>query len=126
MNFYHYRQNNSGGAFIVSETLCHHLFIEADNEHIANEKAVSLGVYFDGCENGMDCQCCGDRWYTPDLINLQILSTAYKINFATIEDFAQYYANEHKWTTPEARVFYANGTISEFNKITTRHEQSTI
>ena len=25
--------------------------------------AEDIGLYFDGVEQGMDCSCCGDRWY---------------------------------------------------------------
>lgn len=24
------------------------------------------GVYFQGIESGLDCECCGDRWYKAD------------------------------------------------------------
>jgi len=24
------------------------------------------GVYFDGVEKGLDCDCCGDRWYPAE------------------------------------------------------------
>ena len=61
--FYQFDQNNSYGVFDVTETLCHRLFIEADNQEEAIEKAEELGCYWDGVEKGIDCPCCGDRWH---------------------------------------------------------------
>jgi hypothetical protein len=65
MSFFNFRQNNSGGSFDVDETLCGSLYIEADSIEEANEKALELGVYFNGVEDGIDCSCCGDRWHEP-------------------------------------------------------------
>jgi hypothetical protein len=61
--FFHFNQNNSGGSFDTDESVAHHVFIEARNASDANMKAQSIGIYFDGIENGIDCECCGDRWY---------------------------------------------------------------
>jgi hypothetical protein len=61
--FYEFNQNNSGGSFMVDDKVCHRLIIEADSEDEATNKAIDLGVYFNGCEEGSDCSCCGDRWY---------------------------------------------------------------
>jgi len=62
MKFFEFSQNNSGGIFIVNEKVCHRIFIEAENKDEANKIAESLGCYWNGCENGIDCKCCGDRW----------------------------------------------------------------
>ncbi len=63
--FYHYSQNNSGGSFEFDKKrgITHHVVIEADSPSHANERAESIGLYFNGCENDRDCPCCGDRWY---------------------------------------------------------------
>jgi hypothetical protein len=66
MAFFEFRQNNSGGEFDVDENLCLSIYIEAEKAEEAKEKALDLGVYFDGVENGVDCECCGDRWYESD------------------------------------------------------------
>lgn len=63
MSFYEFYQNNSGGRLYVDDKLCHRLYIEADSYEQARKMAVSFGVYFDGCESGIDCDCCGDRWH---------------------------------------------------------------
>ena len=84
MKKYIYTQNNSAGAYdypewsgpadrggvfaaskyqdkLVDVWVLAESTIEADA--LAQEYA---GVYFDGCESGMDCDCCGDRWYRAD------------------------------------------------------------
>ena len=71
MSLYQFNQNNSFGVFDVDDKLCHRLFIEANNEEEAVNKAVELGCYFDGVYNGLDCPCCGDRWHdNPQLMDL--------------------------------------------------------
>lgn len=63
--FYTYSQNNSGGSFRISdeEGICEYVIIEALNSAHADTRAESIGLYFDGCDEGIDCPCCGDRWY---------------------------------------------------------------
>ena len=61
--FYEFNQNNSGGGFDVDDKVCHRLFIEATSLDEAISKAENLGCYWNGVDNGMDCECCGDRWY---------------------------------------------------------------
>lgn len=56
--FYTFRQNNSRGQWIGPVLVC----VECDSLNEANEIAVWHGVYFDGCAEGRDCECCGDRW----------------------------------------------------------------
>ena len=66
LKYYLFNQNNSGGSFVVDNNLCHRVMIQARNEQEANNIAEEMGVYFNGCERDMDCECCGDRWYHPD------------------------------------------------------------
>lgn len=63
--FYQFRQNNSGGSFHISESegIGIRVIIEANDADHANARAEEIGLYFDGCENDIDCECCGDRWY---------------------------------------------------------------
>ena len=70
LNFYEFDQNNSGGSFDVTDKLCHRLIIQASSEKEAIRIAEDMGVYFDGCEKGIDCDCCGDRWYSSSLIEI--------------------------------------------------------
>ena len=69
--FYEFTQNNSGGTFVVDDKVCHRLFVEADNEDEAYSIAKSLGCYWDGVAKGIDCPCCGDRWYSPDKVDIE-------------------------------------------------------
>lgn len=157
MTFYEYTQNNSGGHFEVSEKLCHRLFIEADSYSESESIAEDLGVYFNGVDDGFDCGCCGDRWYSGDEVDLSEINEngyevsvydglgdaekvwrdgygAYeihtepnwqktifrkfsgKIKFRNIEEYAQFLADEYGWKTPDARIFYKDGTVTEINK----------
>lgn len=65
--FYEFRQNNSGGSFEIDERagISVHVIVEADDLSEAVDRACRIGLYFDGIENGYDCECCGDRWYEP-------------------------------------------------------------
>ena len=50
MSYFKFRQNNSFGVFIGTPLV----FVQADNAADANRIAQGHGV---------DCDCCGDRWY---------------------------------------------------------------
>jgi hypothetical protein len=65
---YEFRQNNSGGSFREDKKkgIGLRVFIEAASAEEANKKAQDIGLYFDGCYEGIDCPCCGDRWYEAD------------------------------------------------------------
>ena len=60
--FYLFAQNNSGGSFHRTEKLAEYVYIEAADADEANRIAESVGIYFDGVQDGVDCGCCGDRW----------------------------------------------------------------
>lgn len=64
--FYTFQQNNSGGSHHIDSDVDSTVIIEAINATEANRKAQDIGIYFDGCYNGRDCSCCGDRWYEVD------------------------------------------------------------
>ena len=59
--FYTFKQNNSGGSFVIDDKVDVYVVIEANSSTHANERAVDIGIYFDGCYRGRDCSCCGDR-----------------------------------------------------------------
>ena len=67
MAWFYFIQNNSGGSFDHEESqgIGYGLFIEADSADEACVRAESIGLYFDGCDDGVDCDCCGDRWSRP-------------------------------------------------------------
>ena len=154
MKFYEFCQNNSGGFFKVDDKVCHRLFIEANTFAEAVDKAEELGCYWNGVDEGIDCECCGDRWslyediadiekYKTDGYKVSSLSKkdyikrygSYKtikpmrfeksiicnwyvgsIGFDNIEEYAQFLANEYGWTTPDARIYYQDGTVKEIFK----------
>lgn len=64
--FFHFSQNNSGGSFNYDKRagITHHVIIEAVDYNEANRLAEDIGLYFNGCNDGRDCRCCGDRWYS--------------------------------------------------------------
>ena len=66
MSFFTFYQNNSGGYFDVDKNLSKFVIIEANDFTEANKKAEEVGIYFDGCDKGDDCSCCGDRWESVD------------------------------------------------------------
>ena len=118
--FYEFRQNNSGGSFDVDDDVCKWMFIEANDCEQANKIAQDLGVYFDGCDSGLDCDCCGDRWYEAtesDYIDLKAISKSYKTELTTIEDYAKLLVGKYGWGDSEfARVFYLSGKRNQINK----------
>lgn len=64
MPFFNFRQNNSGGSFVIDPDrgIGPQVWVEADDSEHANYRARRLGIYFDGVAGGTDCSCCGDRW----------------------------------------------------------------
>jgi hypothetical protein len=58
--FFTFHQNNSGG---ILHLPAKNVIVEAVDKEEANEIAQENGVYFNGCNTGADCSCCGDRWY---------------------------------------------------------------
>lgn len=65
LKWYDFSQNNSGGRFHYTNKVGTHVYIQATSQAEATAKALEAGVYFDGCAEGRDCKCCGDRWYEP-------------------------------------------------------------
>ena len=111
MNWYQFSQNNSGGSFVVDDKLCCELYIEAQNTDEANTIAERLGVYFDGVEQGLDCECCGDRWYPGHKVELPY-TTADKRVLEDIVSYVQYLVDTYgRLATPDARIFYHDGTV---------------
>lgn len=64
LKWFEFNQNNSGGSHDIDAAVGTFVLVEAANGEAANEKAESIGIYFDGCRDGRDCGCCGDRWYS--------------------------------------------------------------
>ena len=58
---YSFDQNNSGGSY--ARPAKHIIVKDARDESHAIEIALKAGMYLDGVADGLDCGCCGDRWY---------------------------------------------------------------
>ena len=106
--FYIFNQNNSGGSFSNSEKdgICEYVIIEALNANDANNKAEDIGLYFDGCYNGSDCPCCGDRWYRVDESDGSDVPSIYGEPLENIEK--SYYRDK-------CFVHYLDGKIEKVN-----------
>jgi hypothetical protein len=105
MKWFLWDQNNSGGSFVEDEHLTTRVFIQAETGAKAEAKAFDFGVYYNGVEDGLDCDCCGDRWYSPEEVSLP--------KAETIEEYAQYLVDNYGWCSPDARLFYADGSVKE-------------
>lgn len=115
MMFFEFTQNNSFGHFDVDEHVCHRVIIEADTEADAVSFAEELGCYWDGVADGIDCPCCGDRWYKcPDVIKAFPYKYSSTRKFKTIDEYASYLADDFGWTSPDVRVFFKDGTMKEY------------
>ena len=64
MGFYHFSQNNSGGSFESDKSsgITHHVIVEGRDWKDVKHRAEDIGLYWNGCDSGRDCSCCGDRW----------------------------------------------------------------
>ena len=63
LKWFTFHQNNSGGKFVVDDTVDVNVIIQANYADEANELAQRVGIYFNGVADGYDCECCGDRWH---------------------------------------------------------------
>tara|TARA_R110000868_G_scaffold74313_1_gene214838 strand:+ start:896 stop:1228 length:333 start_codon:yes stop_codon:yes gene_type:complete len=106
MNFYMWRQNNTGGSFITDGDLSRFVVIEAESYEKAEEKALNLGVYYNGVDSERDCSCCGDRWYEGDMV----------IPFAdkNIEDYLQREEDEYPCRDTMTILHLADGSKKTF------------
>jgi hypothetical protein len=107
--FFTYNQNNSGGSFINNDKVCQYVVIEADDYRFANILAEDIGIYFNGCDTGQDCSCCGDRWndaWNGDGTDEPL------IYGKSPEDYNLWVKEGEIY----CRVYYKNGTVEEFKK----------
>jgi hypothetical protein len=108
--FYHFDQNNSGGSFEVNDKVAHNVIIEAINPQHANQIAEGIGIYFDGCESGMDCSCCGDRWPRASDYDAAETPTIYG---KPIEERREIFCRVGE---PYCHVYYLNGDKKTYVK----------
>ncbi len=110
--FYTFMQNNSGGHFSFDEKLgiTHFVIIEGDSEEEAEDKAKCIGIYYDGVDDGLDCPCCGDRWYRPEDGADEPAIYGTKVLDVTTDSVNK--AIAYRWMEPgkEACILYKDGT----------------
>lgn len=116
MPFFHFSQNNSGGSFDFSESfgITHHVVIEAKDADDANVIAIEKGLYFDGCDSGQDCHCCGDRWYRQSGDGDDV-PTVYSAPLGEKRDGKSFFSRG--WMAPgrETAVHFTDARIEWFN-----------
>jgi hypothetical protein len=101
MPFFTFGQNNSGGSFVTNDSVAEYVIVEADNADAANSIANDIGIYFNGVKDGIDCDCCGDRWYRVDDRDADQEPNIYGKHPA-----------EQKY---HCFVYYSTGFVDEFN-----------
>lgn len=121
LNFYRFRQNNSGGEFHIDDAVSVEVLIQAASANEANHKAKEVGIYFDGVDKGIDCECCGDRWWAVDhpLESFVTYDRSNGWNGVTrkdVREYAQVVADDDWWATdkPSVIVYFADGTVERF------------
>ena len=103
--FYTFKQNNSGGRFTISEIrgIDYVVIVEANTATQANIKAEDIGIYFNGCDDEVDCPCCGDRWYPAD-----------ENDGADVPSLYGDPITEGEYYQPTATVHYTDGHFKQF------------
>lgn len=109
--FYTYDQNNSGGGFDCDDNVCQHVIIEAADADDADSRAEALGIYFNGVAAGIDCECCGDRWYPAS--PWRDGTDTPQVYGKTVD--ANWRSKYSAWTDPAVIVHCMNGTKVTFS-----------
>jgi hypothetical protein len=120
--WYEYRQNNSGGSFIQNDDVSITVLIQAASTKEADTKAEDIGIYFDGCSDGRDCDCCGDRWNRAwDAMDSFVTHKDFRsprVEHTNVRDYAQALADNDTWAgnKPPVIIYFADGTVERFYK----------
>ena len=106
--FYTFHQNNSGGFFKLPAV---NVVIEADNSDEADERAQHLAyIYFNGCIEGRDCSCCGDRWNSIHGWAVEMGDLVPSIYGEPIDLELPNHDNLADKFIPTWKIYYKNGT----------------
>jgi len=111
VKYYDFRQNNSGGSFDVSDNFGQNVIIAARDMREANRRAEEVGLYFDGCSSGLDCDCCGDRWSEQYSESTDVKPAVYS------RDPEMYLLDSDSWSSTKIVIFHADGTRESLTKI---------
>lgn len=117
MAFFTYRQNNSGGTFDFGKEagISVTVIIEAPSAQAADDRAEQIGLYFNGVDAGLDCDCCGDRWSqswgdgdpAPSIYGIPVENGQYEWK----------YRNWAPKGTPEGYIHYLDGRIEPIEQV---------
>jgi len=117
--FYRFKQNNPGGFFDYKPPFGLYVYIEADSEDAAVNRAEEVGLYWNGQADGVDCSCCFDRWKPdPELIDFNIRKDAAPL--PDITSLARYTANYRGGPTS---VVYRDGLVKLFDHLDVQHKE---
>ena len=110
--FYHFSQNNSGGVWCTPAI---NVIIEADSPQEANDIARDNDLYFDGVDGGMDCECCGDRWYPVSKEEGFNVPSVYGQELGIVHKYSLTPIRWGSEKVPDAIVFFKNGDIQKYD-----------
>lgn len=99
MRFYLYHQNNSGGSWRKPAQA---VWVEAETPENADVVALEHGIYFDGVQNGYDCECCGDRWQAASAYASELVPAMY-------DDVVTGGVLESQYPIESGLIIYADG-----------------
>lgn len=121
LKWYRFRQNNSGGHFILNDKVCAEIYIEAESPAVANRKAEDIGIYFDGVNKGIDCECCGDRWsccdsYDKPVDKIEDIEVRLPFNFkgTPLSEMEEVYYLSNKALY---RLYFDDGTVKAYTDL---------
>ena len=94
-------QNNSGGSYCVNDFngTGERVFVLAKDEYSALDLLEGKSVvYFDGVSQGLDCECCGDRWWRyAEEVEYENNKVVSFYSFDEAYDFVVYYVKNDRW-----------------------------
>ena len=97
MKLYLFDQNNSGGGWVIDDNLDQFVAIEAADEASALTAAEAMGIYLNGVEKDVDCECCGDRWFGPAEVKI-VTKAAWPLNNFLPRETKFHYADGRRET----------------------------
>src|SRR5690606_15189130 len=69
----------------------------AESAREANRIAEDLGCYWDGCDSGIDCNCCGYRWSSKWSDDMYVNLEKYQENGYEVGVYDHYTDPENEW-----------------------------
>jgi len=119
--FYVLIQNNSGGFYEIDNKLGHIVIIEIPDsiaetydaekiaDYIENRYPIDTGIYFNGVEEGIDCECCGDRW------SIYHLNFSYSLDDEKLYEILAHWSYDRAEGDIQIRLIRHNGNVYQFS-----------